>query len=180
MKVRVAKSEASVLLLDLQALDDFGREPTDADGMEEPVNVVETNDTLGDWAVFVFVIVLTLITLPFQLPFLVLENVREYKRCKRHDLLFVPIRPVVPVPAYRVDTIGALKIFVYPDDHPPPHFHVVTDKYNAKFTIASCDFLSANGEYVTRHERAIKSWYARNADVVAAAWTRTRPTPRAQ
>jgi hypothetical protein len=34
-----------------------------------------------------------------------------------------------------VDKINNLKIHIYPNDHNPPHFHVLTDNINASFRI---------------------------------------------
>jgi hypothetical protein len=143
---------------------------------EEPTLGVKVREAMGDFCAIAFVLMLALIAIPIQLPFLLLPNVRRYRHCKEHDLLFRPLWPSVPLPARRLATIGALKICVYSDDHPPPHFHVVTDKYNAKFTIASCDLLGVKSDYVSRHERAIKGWHARNTRLQAAAWATTRPS----
>jgi len=207
MRVRVAKSEAATLLRQLQMVDFRGSDSPDegVDGFGRlATNEVELRgetsapvppagryrdpperttigrkfrDAMGELGEMAFLAVYALLVIAIQIPFLPLWNFREYRRCKRNDLLFRLVWLGVPLPAYKVDTIGGLKIFVYTDDHPPPHFHVVTDKYNARFEIGSCELLGSKGEYVSRHERTIREWHARNVDLLTAVWLRTRPSP---
>jgi hypothetical protein len=44
----------------------------------------------------------------------------------------------------RVDTVRNMKILIYPNDHNPPHFHVIAKdgSVNAKFTIDTCELIS--------------------------------------
>jgi hypothetical protein len=46
----------------------------------------------------------------------------------------------------RIATIRNMQIIIYPNDHNPPHFHVVSkDKtVNAKFTLNDCKFISGS------------------------------------
>lgn len=46
----------------------------------------------------------------------------------------------------RVETIEDLQVIIYPNDHNPPHFHVLSKnrKINAKFTIENCELISGN------------------------------------
>ncbi|MBQ0736448.1 DUF4160 domain-containing protein [Aquimarina celericrescens] len=46
----------------------------------------------------------------------------------------------------RVATIDDLQVKIYPNDHNPPHFHVVSKnkEIDAKFTIEKCDLISGN------------------------------------
>ena len=48
------------------------------------------------------------------------------------------------VPKERVTTINDLQIKIFPNDHAPPHFHVVSKnkEINAKFTIQACELIS--------------------------------------
>lgn len=46
----------------------------------------------------------------------------------------------------RVETINDLQVKIYPNDHNPPHFHVVSKnrEIDAKFTIENCELISGN------------------------------------
>lgn len=70
-------------------------------------------------------------------------------------------------------TIGSLKVVIYPNDHPPPHFHVLTDMYNVKFDIETCE--SLGGELPGKHLKAIRGWHAKNIDLLREKWKVTRP-----
>lgn len=110
------------------------------------------------------------------IPFVIIANLIEYMNSRNEGRIFRFVPPLVG-PAYMVDTIGSLKIFIYTNDHPPPHFHVVTDKYNAKFDIENCNLLGSKGSFVNRHSKQIQSWHRSNIDVLKGAWEKTRPTP---
>lgn len=206
MKVRVARKEAASLFEQIRMVDLRGPEavedvaeavtvssetvvhnparPPDTSVQDDaPRELAERRslrgklrDAVSEMGVVAFVLVLLLIAIPLQVPRLLRANLRKCRFCRKHDLAFAPIWPDVPLPAYKIDSIGALKIFVYTDDHPPPHFHVVTDRYNARFSITSCAFLGAKGRYARRHERLIRSWHGHNSELLAAAWAKTRPS----
>ena len=72
-----------------------------------------------------------------------------------------------------VDRVDGLKIEIYPNEHPPPHFHVVTPNINASFTIESCEKL--NGEIDSRNLKKIKYWHKRSKDQLIEVWNETRP-----
>lgn len=46
----------------------------------------------------------------------------------------------------RVETIEDLQVIIYPNDHNPPHFHVLSKnrEIDAKFTIENCELISGN------------------------------------
>lgn len=46
----------------------------------------------------------------------------------------------------RVATIDDLQVRIYPNDHNPPHFHVLSKnrEIDAKFTIEKCELISGN------------------------------------
>ncbi len=56
-----------------------------------------------------------------------------------------------PVPNRRligiVTTLDSLRIVIYTNDHHPPHFHVITDSYNAKFDIENCALLGGARDF---------------------------------
>ena len=109
-----------------------------------------------------------------NIPFLIIANTLEYIHSKKESRLFRFVPPFIG-PAYMVDTIGSLKIIIYTNDHPPPHFHVITDKYNAKFDIENCNLIGFKGSFVNRHSKQIQSWHSSNIDLLKATWDKTRP-----
>jgi hypothetical protein len=64
-----------------------------------------------------------------------------------------------------VDSVGQLKIEIFPNDHNPPHFHVKTERYNAKFDIETCELLGGTG-VPGKHIRVIKDWHANSVENV--------------
>ena len=74
----------------------------------------------------------------------------------------------------RVDQTCGLRIEVYPNEHPPPHFHVRGPGINASFTVEDCVHLS--GDIDGRKRELIEWWHVRARDRLIAVWNRTRPT----
>lgn len=75
----------------------------------------------------------------------------------------------------RVADVGGLKIEVYPNDHAPPHFHVVGPGFNAKFDISTCAYL---GGHIDHRRRAILNWFFKHGgrDMALRRWNETRPS----
>ena len=59
----------------------------------------------------------------------------------------------------RVATIDDLQVIIFPNDHNPPHFHVLSKnkEINAKFTIERCELIS--GEISSKNLKKIKAFY---------------------
>jgi hypothetical protein len=78
----------------------------------------------------------------------------------------------------RVADVRGLRILVYPNDHDPPHFHVVGSDFDAKFTISACDLISGN---VDGRRRAIVEWFLHHGgrEMALRRWNETRPSPAA-
>jgi hypothetical protein len=72
-----------------------------------------------------------------------------------------------------VDQIGALKIHVYADEHPPPHFAVSFQNQSANFRISDCGRLTTGLE---RFDRNIRKWHSKNKALLIKTWDETRPT----
>jgi len=73
-----------------------------------------------------------------------------------------------------VQAINGIRIIIYPNDHNPPHFHVVGNGIDAKFSIESGAMISGNIKQ--RHEKIIKTWFQHSKDKLISAWDKTRPT----
>jgi hypothetical protein len=73
-----------------------------------------------------------------------------------------------------VARVNGLKIEVYSNEHPPPHFHVKSPNVNASFDIKSCSFLE--GDVDTRDKKKIQFWHKHAKPLLIEAWNSTRPT----
>jgi hypothetical protein len=47
---------------------------------------------------------------------------------------------------------------VFRNDHDPPHFHVIADRFSAKFSIAEAQLISCKGRIRPRDVRVIREW----------------------
>jgi hypothetical protein len=59
----------------------------------------------------------------------------------------------------RVETIDDLQVRIYPNDHNPPHFHVISKNrdIDAKFTIDKCELISGNMS--SKNLKKIRAFY---------------------
>ena len=75
----------------------------------------------------------------------------------------------------RVVSHRGLAFHVFPNDHDPPHFHVVSPNVNAKFSIESCEYLG--GQAGGRDIGLIK-WVFNHGgrEKLLVKWRATRPT----
>jgi len=70
--------------------------------------------------------------------------------------------------------VNGLKIEVYSNEHPPPHFHVKSPNVNASFDIENCSLLEGNIE--GRDKKKIQFWHKYAKPLLIEAWDSTRPT----
>jgi len=73
-----------------------------------------------------------------------------------------------------VARVKGLRIHVYPNEHGPAHFHVISADVDAAFAIDDCTFLRGNID--SREQRLVRWWYDRSRALLIAAWNETRPT----
>ena len=74
----------------------------------------------------------------------------------------------------RLDIVHGYKVEIYPDEHPPPHFHVVKDnKKLAAYNISDCRKLC--GDLPSGIERKIRFWHERAREKLTKSWNNTRP-----
>ena len=75
----------------------------------------------------------------------------------------------------RVGELGNLKMHIYANDHPPPHFHV---KYNGEensFNINNAEPLYPNGQ-LKKWFKNIKKWHRKHKEELIHNWNSMRPT----
>lgn len=75
----------------------------------------------------------------------------------------------------RVSAQGNLKMFVYADEHPPPHFHVIYNDEENSFRLDDATPLFPNGG-LRKWFKNIKKWHGKNKQELYAAWNENRPT----
>ncbi len=73
-----------------------------------------------------------------------------------------------------IERVEGLRIEVRPNEHPPPHFHVITGDIDASFTIEDCSLLA--GKLDRNHQKLIKWWHSRAQQKLISAWDETRAT----
>lgn len=73
-----------------------------------------------------------------------------------------------------VAKVNGLKIEIYPDEHPPPHFHVKSPNIDASFNIENCNLLK--GKIEDRDKKKIEYWHKHAKPLLIEIWNSTRPT----
>jgi hypothetical protein len=77
----------------------------------------------------------------------------------------------------RIDTIQNLKIEIYPNDHLPAHFHVVCEKFDARFEIDDIKLNSMKrGEIDSKSKQIIIKWAQKRQMFLRREWDAMRPT----
>ena len=71
-----------------------------------------------------------------------------------------------------IATIQGLKIQVFANEHPPPHFRVYCAGETANFAIKDCRRLNGG---LTKWERNIRKWHVDHKPELIEAWNRLRP-----
>ena len=72
-----------------------------------------------------------------------------------------------------IANLNGLKIEIFSDEHPPPHFRVSYAGETANFSIKDCTKL--NGD-LNKWERNIRNWHATHKNDLIDTWNRTRPS----
>jgi len=69
--------------------------------------------------------------------------------------------------------LNGLRIEIFSNEHPPPHFRVHYAGETANFTIMDCAKLNGG---LKKWERNIRSWHSKNKATLIETWDRTRPS----
>lgn len=72
-------------------------------------------------------------------------------------------------------TEGGLKMYVYANEHPPPHFHVIYGSEENSFSILDAAPLYATGG-LKKWFKTIKKWHQKNKAALIDAWNKSRPS----
>lgn len=68
-----------------------------------------------------------------------------------------------------------VKIEIFANEHPPPHFHVKTNKGKASFKISDCELVDGD-HFVSRRQKEIRVWHAQHKEDLIKFWNETRPS----
>ena len=71
-----------------------------------------------------------------------------------------------------VGRVNGLKIYIYANDHPPPHFHVRGGGIDAMFAIENC--LRLRGQIDGRQQALVAWWHKRSKPLLVEAWQRNQ------
>ncbi len=73
-----------------------------------------------------------------------------------------------------VARLDGLKIEIYANEHPPPHFHVKSPNVNASFDIENCTLLE--GSVNKKDLKKIQFWHKHAKLILVEIWNSRRPT----
>ena len=73
-----------------------------------------------------------------------------------------------------VDSIGAIRIELYSNEHAPPHFHLKGGGIDASFTISDCQPLK--GTVPNKVLKKIRMWHSHAQVKLVELWNETRPS----
>lgn len=76
---------------------------------------------------------------------------------------------------YAVARLGALKLEVFSNEHPPPHFRVKYQGFTANFSISDGEPINGD-EQVLRYRKNVKNWWKDNKQLLIETWNERRPS----
>lgn len=74
-----------------------------------------------------------------------------------------------------VAKVNGLKVQVFSNEHPPPHFRVQYQKSTANYRISDCSRLNGSGD-VLKYEKNVHLWWEEHKNKLIEIWDRLRPT----
>ena len=72
-----------------------------------------------------------------------------------------------------LDRFGGLKIEVFANEHPPPHFRVICAGETANYRISDCGQLNGG---LRKYHRVIRAWHSKNKSKLIEVWNNFRPS----
>jgi hypothetical protein len=72
----------------------------------------------------------------------------------------------------RLARIDGVEIVLWPNDHPPPHFHAIFAEHEARLSIETGDVLS--GGLPKAKLKAVHLWLDENRDSISRRWSDLR------
>lgn len=90
-----------------------------------------------------------------------------------HQLLFYNDMRQVDGIQFLVDRFKGMKVSIFANEHPPPHFCVTCGSESANYRISDC--VQLNGGF-KREYRIIKVWHSKNKEGLVRVWNERRPS----
>lgn len=75
----------------------------------------------------------------------------------------------------QVGSIGSNKIEIYPNEHPPAHFHVMGPDLDVCFIIPGCEIMPGFKVPKASLLKNIKQFYKNNENLLIEVWNQLRP-----
>lgn len=75
----------------------------------------------------------------------------------------------------QIDKFKGLKVEIFSDEHPPPHFRVKFQGATANYRIKDCRCINGSRE-VVRFEKIIRNWWKANKQKLIDTWNERRPS----
>lgn len=73
----------------------------------------------------------------------------------------------------RLHAIGKVIVYIYANDHLPPHFHVIHPDFEALIEIETLKLLAGSLSRVAR--KPVMKWARENREALVAEWNRINP-----
>jgi hypothetical protein len=77
------------------------------------------------------------------------------------------------LPEHTVARVNGLKIEVFSNEHPPPHFRVIYQGETANYSIEDCEKLNGG---LSKFDRNIRKWHEKHKQDLVSAWNTSRPS----
>lgn len=74
----------------------------------------------------------------------------------------------------QVDRLHGIKIEIYSNEHPPPHFHITTQGLKASLRIDNGEILENSG-FSGKQLRTVQAWFLKSKEKLIEVWNKTRP-----
>ena len=104
------------------------------------------------------------------------EDLRVLERNLKMIIGYTTITPDGKVVETRqlVDRVDNIKLEIYPNEHPPPHFHVNSSSFCASFSILDGEQLT--GSLKSKDLKKVKNFQKKNRDMLIKVWNELRPS----
>jgi hypothetical protein len=105
------------------------------------------------------------------------EWVVEIKKGKIIDDLKFALAEAVPARLgleQRVDCYNGMRIDVYSNEHPPPHFRAICGGVSQDFDIETCN--PRHDKYILKVFKGVRDWHFKNKSKLISVWNKRRPT----
>lgn len=73
-----------------------------------------------------------------------------------------------------VAIVAGMAIVLYPNDHAPPHFHVLATDFEARISIDDGSIIDCRGRMRPQTRHLLAQWTARHRDGLMDNWHRIR------